>query len=112
MLEPGYEQPGHLLVFTDDRHIDRANVLMFQTPAIIPVVQIRRMRLAIGVHDEVGGELQCTGGALYQPGEAQAPEEGAHHSAPDRGEAALRVAPAACARRAPAGGSPPSPLSG
>ncbi len=40
MLEPGYEQPGHLLVFTDDRHIDRANVLMFQTPAIIPVVQI------------------------------------------------------------------------
>src|SRR2546427_8562209 len=58
MLEPGYEQPGHLLVFTDDRHIDRANVLMFQTPAIIPVVQIRRMRLAIGVHDEVGGELK------------------------------------------------------
>src|SRR2546422_8398631 len=80
MLEPGYEQPGHLLVFTDDRHIDRADVLMFQTPAIIPVVQIRRMRLAIGVHDEVGGELQCTGGALYQHREEQTHQKPEQHS--------------------------------
>src|SRR2546422_4757544 len=93
MLEPGYEQPGHLLVFTDDRHIDRANVLMFQTPAIIPVVQIRRMRLAIGVHDEVGGELQCTGGGFYHHGEEKNPEEWEQHSALHPAEAACCITP-------------------
>src|SRR2546427_13246395 len=87
MLEPGYEQPGHLLVFTDDRHIDRADVLMFQTPAIIPVVQIRRMRLAIGVHDEVGGELQCTGGAFSHPGREKSHENWQKELAIDRANA-------------------------
>ncbi len=91
MLEPGYEQPGHLLVFTDDRHIDRADVLMFQTPAIIPVVQIRHMRLAIGVHDEVGGELQCTGGAFYHHGEEQTHENCEQRSAIDRANASCCI---------------------
>src|SRR2546427_10076444 len=93
MLEPGYEQPGHLLVFTDDRHIDRANVLMFQTPAIIPVVQIRRMRLAIGVHDEVGGELQCTGGAFLHHGLETSHEKRPTHAALERADPALASPP-------------------
>src|SRR5207247_4644505 len=58
MLEPGYEQPGYLLVFTDDRHVDRPDVLMLQTPAIVPVVQVRHTRLAVGARDEIRTELK------------------------------------------------------
>src|SRR5439155_27330712 len=58
VLQPRDNQPYYLLVLTNNGHIDRTGVLVFQTPAIVPIINVRSVGLAMGASNLIGAEFQ------------------------------------------------------
>src|SRR5438132_290936 len=80
VLQPRNNQPNHLLVLTDNGHIHWTGILMFQTPAIVPIINVRCEGLAMSASNLIGAEFQRPAGAAQDTEEEKQEEtEGLPH---------------------------------